>query len=51
MLEKQPLVRPIPLLVLVAVGSALVALSLPALFSPPPPGPLQPGGRGSQATA
>ena len=30
----------------------LVALSLPALFSPPPPpGPLQPGGRGSQATA
>jgi hypothetical protein len=51
-LAKQPLVRPIPLLVLMAVGTALVALSLPALFSPPPPtGPLQPGGRGSQAAA
>ena len=50
-LEKQPLVRAIPLLVLLAVGSALVALSVPGLFSPPPPGPLQPGEKGSQTTA
>ena len=39
-LEKQPLVKPLPLLVLLAVGSALITLSIPALFTPrplPPP--------------
>ena len=36
-LERQPLVRPLPMLVLLTVGSALVALSLPSLFVPQPP--------------
>ncbi len=35
-LEKQPLVKPVPLLVFLAVGSALITLSMPALFTPRP---------------
>ena len=38
-LEKQPLVKPVPLLVLLAVGSALITLSIPALFTPRPQPP------------
>ncbi len=42
-LEKQPLVKPLPLLVLLAVGSALIPLSIPALFTPRPlPAPTNP---------
>ncbi|MEC8688130.1 MAG: hypothetical protein VXX57_01440 [Cyanobacteriota bacterium] len=33
-LERQPLVRPIPFLVLLAVGGVLVASSIPLLFTP-----------------
>ena len=33
-LERQPWVRPLPALVLLAVGSALVALSIPAVLEP-----------------
>ncbi|MGC6483744.1 MAG: hypothetical protein ACON4T_09325 [Synechococcus sp.] len=40
-LERQPLVRPIPLLVLLTVGSALIALSIPAILVPYPPKPRQ----------
>lgn len=36
-MERQPLVRPGPLLVLLTVGSALIAISIPALLTPPPP--------------
>ncbi len=35
-MERQPLVRPGPLLVLLAVGSALIAISIPALLTPMP---------------
>ncbi len=35
-LEKQPLVKLGPLCVLLTVGTALIALSMPALFSPQP---------------
>ena len=38
-LEKQPFVKPVPLLVLLAVGSALITLSIPALFTPRPQPP------------
>ncbi|MAF42343.1 MAG: hypothetical protein CL859_10935 [Cyanobium sp. ARS6] len=36
-MERQPLVRPIPLAVCLTVSSALVGLSIPALLGPPPP--------------
>jgi len=36
-MEQQPLVKPVPFLVLLAVGSALVGISIPALLGPPPP--------------
>ena len=36
-LERQPLVKPVPFLVLLAVGSALIAMSLPGLLRPPAP--------------
>ena len=35
-LQRQPLVRPIPLLVLLTVGGVLVASSIPILFTPEP---------------
>ena len=35
-LQRQPLVRPIPLLVLLTVGGVLVASSVPILFTPEP---------------
>lgn len=41
-LERQPLVRPIPLLVLLSVGTALIALSIPAVFVPEPRSPRSP---------
>ena len=41
-LERQPLVRPIPFLVLLSVGTALIALSIPALFVPEQPKPRSP---------
>ena len=41
-LEKQPLVRPFPLVVLVAVGSVLVMSSIPLIQSPTPPRPIYP---------
>ena len=37
-LERQPLVRPLPLLILLSVGSVLVLSSVPILFNPSPPG-------------
>ncbi|HBK73838.1 MAG: hypothetical protein DBW83_05130 [Synechococcus sp. MED-G69] len=40
-LEKQPVVKAIPLLVLLAVGSVLVASSIPLLFDPNPQPPLR----------
>ncbi|MFL0789244.1 MAG: hypothetical protein AB8E87_03355 [Prochlorococcus sp.] len=36
-LERQPLVRPIPLLVLLAVGSSLLVITLPGLIPPAAP--------------
>ena len=36
-LERQPLVRPLPLLILLSVGSVLVLSSVPILFNPSPP--------------
>ncbi|QNI55150.1 hypothetical protein SynBIOSE41_02659 [Synechococcus sp. BIOS-E4-1] len=36
-MERQPLVKPIPLAVFLAVSSALLGLSIPALLGPPPP--------------
>ena len=36
-LQKQPLVRPFPLVVLVAVGSVLVMSSIPLMQGPSPP--------------
>ena len=46
-LELQPLVRPIPFLVLLAVGASLVAISLPGLIKPaaPPVTPAMPSSR------
>ena len=41
-LEKQPLVKPLPLLVLVFVGTVLVLSSFPMLFSPTPSPPIIP---------
>tara|TARA_E500000178_G_scaffold206977_1_gene204411 strand:- start:147 stop:296 length:150 start_codon:yes stop_codon:yes gene_type:complete len=41
-LEKQPIVRPLPLLILITVGSVLVLSSFPMLQEPlplPPPTP------------
>jgi hypothetical protein len=35
-LQRQPLVRPIPLLVLLTVGGVLIASSIPILFIPEP---------------
>jgi len=35
-LQRQPLIRPIPLLVLLTVGGVLVASSVPILFIPEP---------------
>jgi hypothetical protein len=35
-LQRQPLVRPIPLLVLLTVGGVLVVSSIPNLFNPEP---------------
>lgn len=35
-MQRQPLVWPIPLLVLLTVGSMLVAASIPILFTPEP---------------
>jgi len=35
-MQRQPLVRPIPLLVLLTVGGVLVASSIPILFTPEP---------------
>ena len=35
-LQRQPLVRPIPLLVLLTVGGVLVASSIPIMFTPEP---------------
>ncbi len=40
-LDKQPFVKAIPLMVLLAVGSVLVASSIPLLFEPNPPPPLK----------
>ena len=37
-LERQPLVRPLPMLILLSVGSVLVLSSVPILFNPSPPG-------------
>ncbi|WP_186479234.1 hypothetical protein [Synechococcus sp. NOUM97013] len=34
-MERQPLVKPVPFLVLLAVGSALITMSLPGLLRPP----------------
>ena len=42
-LEKQPLVRPFPLVVLLAVGSVLVLSSIPLIQSPTPPRPIDRG--------
>ncbi|MCB4398874.1 hypothetical protein FZX13_02690 [Synechococcus sp. MU1625] len=36
-LQRQPLVRPIPLFVLLTVGAVLVASSIPIMFNPQPP--------------
>ncbi|WP_413325127.1 hypothetical protein [Synechococcus sp. MIT S9503] len=36
-MERQPVVRPLPLAVFLAVSTALVGLSIPALLGPPPP--------------
>ncbi|WP_244279535.1 hypothetical protein [Synechococcus sp. UW179A] len=36
-MERQPLIKPLPLAVFLAVSSALVGLSIPALLGPPPP--------------
>ena len=36
-LERQPLVRPLPLLILLSVGSVLVLSSVPMLFNPSAP--------------
>ena len=36
-MDRQPLVRPLPLLILITVGSVLVASSIPALFDPRSP--------------
>ncbi|QNI48134.1 hypothetical protein SynA1560_01475 [Synechococcus sp. A15-60] len=36
-MERQPLVKPLPFLVLLAVGSALITMSLPGLLRPPAP--------------
>ena len=33
-LERQPLVRPLPLLILLGVGTVLIASSIPVLFEP-----------------
>ncbi|RPF84542.1 MAG: hypothetical protein CBB80_001435 [Synechococcus sp. TMED20] len=41
-LERQPLVKPLPLLVLVSVGTVLVLSSFPMLFSPSPSPPAIP---------
>ncbi|CRY92050.1 hypothetical protein SynWH8103_01321 [Synechococcus sp. WH 8103] len=41
-MEKQPLVRPFPLVVLVAVGSVLVMSSIPLMQGPTPPRPINP---------
>lgn len=41
LLERQPTVRPIPLLVLLSVGTALIGLSIPAVFVPEPRQPRQ----------
>ncbi|QNI58203.1 hypothetical protein SynBIOSU31_01326 [Synechococcus sp. BIOS-U3-1] len=35
-MERQPLVKPIPLAVFLAVSTALAGLSIPALMGPPP---------------
>ncbi len=35
-LERQPLVRPLPLLVFLAVGTALLSLAIPGLIPPAP---------------
>ena len=34
-MERQPLVKPLPFVVLLAVGSALITMSLPGLLRPP----------------
>ncbi|MAR06719.1 MAG: hypothetical protein CL862_06430 [Cyanobium sp. NAT70] len=36
-MEQQPLVRPVPLLILFSIGSVLVLSSIPVLFTPAPP--------------
>ena len=36
-MERQPLVKLVPFLVLLAVGSALISMSLPGLLRPPAP--------------
>ncbi|MEB3158869.1 MAG: hypothetical protein VKK03_05340 [Synechococcus sp.] len=44
-LERQPIVRPIPFIVLLTVGSGLIALSIPGVFAPsgdPGPRPVPP---------
>ena len=47
-LEKQPLVKPLPLLVLVSVGTVLVLSSFPMLFNPSPSPPAMPDQHGDE---
>jgi len=41
-LERQPLVRPIPLLVFLGVSASFIVLSVPSLFFPQPAPPRKP---------
>ncbi|WP_216725516.1 hypothetical protein [Synechococcus sp. KORDI-52] len=41
-MQRQPVVRPIPLLVLLTVGGVLVASSIPILFTPEQPSKSRP---------
>ena len=41
-LERQPLVRPIPLIIFLGVTTSLIVLSVPSLFFPQPSPPRQP---------
>ena len=42
-MERQPLVRPLPLVVFLAVGSVLVLSSIPLIQNPTPPRPIDRG--------
>ena len=41
-LERQPLVRPIPLIIFLGVATSLIVLSVPSLFFPQPSPPRKP---------